>query len=157
MRAVDLDRVRDLLGHIADARRRLAELGRLTEQNFLADFRNTGTAKYLAVVAAEASIDLCNHLVARLGGRAPRDYADCFSVLAELGIVSSELARRLGGLARFRNLLVHLYAEVDDGRVHTFLRQDLGDLDAFRDAVLGWLRHQDASGASPGGPGGGGP
>ncbi|MBI2404142.1 MAG: hypothetical protein HYV20_15680 [Gemmatimonadetes bacterium] len=50
MRPVDLDRVRDLLGQVADARRRLAELGRLPEEQFLADFRNVGTAKYLAVV-----------------------------------------------------------------------------------------------------------
>ena len=146
MRPVDLDRVRDLLGHVADARRRLAELGRLPEEQFLADFRNVGTAKDLAVVAAEGSIDGCNHLVARLGGRAPRDYPDCFAVLAELGIVSAELASRLGRLARFRNLLVHLYAQVDDRRVHVFLRQDAGDLDAFQDAVLAWLRQQDPPG-----------
>lgn len=142
MRELDLDRLRDVLGHMGDARRRLGELARLSEDEFLADFRNSGAAKYLAVVGAEAAIDLCNHLVARLGGRAPRDYADCFSVLADLGIVSAELATRLGRLARFRNLLVHLYAQVDDRRVHSFLRHDLGDLDALQEAVLGWLKER---------------
>jgi uncharacterized protein YutE (UPF0331/DUF86 family) len=31
-------------------------------------------------------------------------------------------------MARFRNLLVHLYATVDDGEVHRVIRNDLGDL-----------------------------
>jgi uncharacterized protein YutE (UPF0331/DUF86 family) len=39
-------------------------------------------------------------------------------------------------MARFRNLLVHLYAEVDDRRVHDFLGGDLKDLEAFAAALL---------------------
>lgn len=140
MTEINLDRVRDLLGHIADARRRLDELARLREDQFLGDFRNVASAKYLAIVAIEAAIDLCSHFAARLGGRAPTDYADCFSILTELGVVTPELAVRLGQMARFRNLLVHRYAIVDDRRVYAILRRDVADLDLFETAVLGWLR-----------------
>jgi len=40
-------------------------------------------------------------------------------------------------MARFRNLLVHLYAEVDSQRVHDFLKDDVKDLDSFAAALLG--------------------
>lgn len=77
--------------------------------------------------------------MARLGGRAPKDYADCFAALAELGVVSADLAGRLQRMARFRDLLVHLYAEVDDRRVYEILRADVADLDELRSQVLDWL------------------
>jgi uncharacterized protein YutE (UPF0331/DUF86 family) len=140
---VDPIRIRDLLGHVVDAQRRLRELGALPEAVFLDDFRNTSSAKYLLIVATEAAIDLCNHIVARQGGRAPQDYADCFAILAELGVIESDLVRRLGQMARFRNLLVHLYRRMDDRRVYQVIHDNLGDLDVFRQQVLAWLTRQE--------------
>lgn len=139
MRDVDPIRIRDLLGNMADARRRLRELGQLSETDFLDDYRNTESAKYLLIVTTEAAIDLCNHVVARQGGRSPQDYADYFAILAELGVITSDLANRLRRMARFRNLLVHLYWQVDNRRVYQIIQDDLGDLDAFRQQVLNWL------------------
>jgi uncharacterized protein YutE (UPF0331/DUF86 family) len=140
MRDVDPIRVRDLLGNIADALRRLRELGRQTEAEFLADFRNTESAKYLLVVATEAAIDVCNHIVARRGGLAPDDYADCFAVLAELKVIAPDLADHLQRMARFRNLLVHVYWRVDNRRVYLVVQHDLADLDSFIEQVAGWLK-----------------
>lgn len=139
MRSVDLIRVRDLSGHIADAVRRLTELSHLPESDFVNDFRNSESAKYLLIVAAEAAIDLCNHIVARSGGRAPEDYADCFAVSTDLNVITPELANRLKQLARFRNLLVHLYWQVDNQRVYQFLQNDLNDLDLYLQQVHAWL------------------
>ncbi len=42
-------------------------------------------------------------------------------------------------MAGFRNLLVHLYAEVGDRRVYEILRADVADLDELRSQVLDWL------------------
>jgi len=49
---------------------------------------------------------------------------------------SADLAERREGMARFRNLLVHQYDDVDDRRVHGIMRQDLEDLGRFAAAVL---------------------
>ena len=138
MKQIDLLRIRDLLGNIADAQRRLRELGRLSEAEFLADFRNTESAKYLLIVAAEAAIDVCNHIVARQGGRAPQDYADCFSILSDLKVIEPNLTTRLRQMARFRNLVVHLYWQVDNRRVYEIIEDNLDDLDMFRQQVLDW-------------------
>jgi uncharacterized protein YutE (UPF0331/DUF86 family) len=138
MKQIDLVRIRDLLGNIANAQRRLRELGRLSEAEFLADFRNTESAKYLLIVAAEAAIDVCNHIVARQGGRAPQDYADCFSILSDLKVIEPNLTTRLRQMARFRNLVVHLYWQVDNRRVYEIIGDNLDDLDTFRQQVLDW-------------------
>jgi uncharacterized protein YutE (UPF0331/DUF86 family) len=132
-------RIRALLGTMADAERRLRELAMEPEEAFLADYRSTESAKYLLIVATESAIDVCNHLVARLGGRAPEDYADCFAVLMSLGVIGADLAQRLRQMARFRNLLVHLYWQVDDRRVYRILHENLDDLGEYRRSVRDWL------------------
>ncbi len=139
MNEVDPIRVRNLLGSISEARGRLAELGRMPKDEFLADYRNTESAKYLLLVATEAAIDLCNHIAARRGGRAPHDYADCFAILVDRLIITADLGQRLQRMARFRNLLVHLYDRVDNGRVYSILQDHLSDFDDFRDQILAWL------------------
>jgi uncharacterized protein YutE (UPF0331/DUF86 family) len=133
----EVDRARLRLGIIGDSLRKLCELGTLPEADFLGDFRNTESAKYLLVKAIEAAIDICNHIVAKGGGRAPQDYADCFAILQELGVISSGLATRLKKMARFRNLVVHLYW--DDAKVYTIIQNDLGDLEEFQQAVAAFI------------------
>lgn len=138
----DAARLRQFLGIIGDSLRKLRELGTLPKTDFLKDFRNTESAKYLLVKAIEAAIDICNHIVATQGGRAPTDYADCFAVLQELGVVSSDLATRLQRMARFRNLVVHLYWQVDDAKVYDIVQSDLGDLEEFQRAIAAFIAAQ---------------
>jgi uncharacterized protein YutE (UPF0331/DUF86 family) len=139
MKSLNVDRLRLRLGAIADALRRLRELGALGEETFLADFRNTESAKYLLIVVIEAAIDICNHIVARGGGRSPQDYADCFEVLSELGVLKPALVERLKRMARFRNLVVHLYWQVDNRLVYRVICEDLEDLETFGQEILDWL------------------
>lgn len=140
----DVARLRQFLGIIGDSLRKLRELGTLPKTDFLKDFRNTESAKYLLVKAIEAAIDICNHIVATQGGRAPTDYADCFAVLQELGVVSPDLAARLQKMARFRNLVVHLYWQVDDAKVYDIIQSDLGDLEEFQRAIAAFTAAQSS-------------
>lgn len=139
MADVDLDRLRSLAGHLRNAVRQLREIGAVARETFLADPRAINSAKYLLIVAAEAALDICNHLAARKAARSPEDYADCMTVLAEIGVIDRDLCARLVRMARFRNLLVHLYARVDDGEVYRVLRESLGDLDAYLGSIGRYL------------------
>jgi len=89
------------------------------------------SAKYNLIVAIEGAIDICNHIVARVGGRAPLDHADCFEVLRELKILSDDLVERLKSMAKFRNLLVHLYWKVDDRKVFQILKTDIQNIKEY--------------------------
>jgi len=128
---VNLDRLRELAGYLLGAVRELRELGRTRRDVFLADSRTVNGAKYLLIVATEAALDICNHIAARRGGRSPRDYADCLAVLREIAAVDEALAGRLARMARFRNLLVHLYWRVDDAEIYRVIQEDLGDLEEY--------------------------
>lgn len=137
---VNLDRLRDLAGHLRDALRQLREVGQVPREAFLGDLRAVNAAKYLLIVAAEAALDICNHLAARRGGRSPEDYADCITILAEMGAIDADLRSKMVRMARFRNLLVHLYWRVDNGEVHRLLQEDLGDFDRYLMSVGQYLK-----------------
>ena len=59
MSEVNLDRLRELAGHLRNACRQLQEFGRQDVQAFLADANTVNSAKYLLIVAAEAALDIC--------------------------------------------------------------------------------------------------
>lgn len=63
-------------------------------------------------------------------------------------MIDPDLAKRLGAMARFRNLLVHVYAPVDDRRLLQVLREDLGDVDAYIRAVEALLAEPARGGGS---------
>lgn len=136
---VDPGRLRKLLGRVADRRERLAGYGERERDDYLADDEAVAASKYLLVTAIEDVLSVANHIIASEGWRSPADYADAFAVLREHDVVSRDLAARLSSMARFRNLLVHVYADVDDARVHRFLQADLGDFEDFTTAVLDLL------------------
>ncbi len=96
-------------------------------------------------VAIGACLDIGRRLIAREGFRYPEDNADVFWVLAEHGIVPSDLLPRLIDMARFRNVVVHDYVQVDDAIVYGILKKHLGDFEAFARVITEYLRRSRAS------------
>ncbi|RKO67838.1 DUF86 domain-containing protein [Desulfofundulus salinus] len=103
----------------------------LTMEEFLADEQRVAASKYYLIVATEAAIDICNHLVARLTGRAPNSYAECFNILSGEHFLSPPLAERLIQMAKFRNLLIHRYVDIDDSKVYHIICNNLDDLELY--------------------------
>ena len=90
-----------------------------------------GSAKYHFLVAIEAAIDLCNHIIARNNYRYPEDYSDTFRVMGEAKIFDEGFVKNLVRMAKFRNRLVHIYWEVDDDLLYNILKVDLVDIERF--------------------------
>ena len=133
---VDPTRARSLLSHLSGRLRKLERYAERDLDDYLADEEAVNASKYLLLTAIEDALGLANHVIASEGLRAPTDYADSFRSLAEGALIDGNLAERLESMARFRNLLIHVYAEVDDRRVHRFLASDVKDLERFAAAIL---------------------
>ena len=112
---------------IAEALDLLAIPARMEAGEFVQDRDARDLASDRLLVAVEAALALCAHACARLLRVAPDEYAACFGLLADRGLLEPQLADRLKRMARFRNLLVHMYWKVDHRRVHELLRHDLDD------------------------------
>ncbi len=90
-------------------------------------------------IAVESCLDIGRRLIALEGFRFPEDNKDVFQVLAEEGVVPRELLPALLDMARFRNIVVHNYAKLDDARVYGILKKRLGDFDAYARAIVEYL------------------
>lgn len=132
---VDPGRVRRLLDRLGTEIGHLRRLSALDRGDLLADGDLLAGVKYRFVVAIEICIDAGEHVIASEGLRAPDTFADVFRILGEHGWVPAERQTQLESTARFRSLLVHHYADVDDARVVEILGSRLDDLDAFRRAI----------------------
>jgi uncharacterized protein YutE (UPF0331/DUF86 family) len=94
------------------------------------------------LTAIESCLNISNHLIARLGLRPPQDYGDVFRILRDAYILPAECAEAMVDMARFRNLLVHLYWQLDYERIYDSLQGRLASLEAFASHIARWLQDQ---------------
>lgn len=127
----DLPRIRERIQYIETSLARLETLRNLPEEEFLKDFRNVEAAKHLLQTAIEAMMDIAAHIVARRRLGTPREGAETFRRLGEAGLLPPERVPTYVRMVRFRNLVVHLYHEVDARRVYEILQTGLDDIRQF--------------------------
>lgn len=90
-------------------------------------------------LGAEILLDIGNHILVAEYGVSSQEYRDIFKRLAERKVISRSLAERLGGLAGFRNILVHDYLDLDAERVLENLRRAPKDFSELAREIRDWL------------------
>lgn len=131
---VDADRVEARLQRLEQLIERLDEVRQAGEAAYLDDAQARAATERWLQLAIQICIDLGAQLVSEQSARPPSDYAEVFEILGEKDVLSKELALRMGNAARQRNLIVHLYMEIDDRAVFASLAY-LDDLREFATAV----------------------
>jgi len=140
---VDPDRIERQIRLIRRYTGNLQELAQRSLHEFLGDPHAVGSTRYYLQVSIESCINIANHIIASEGFRAPRDYRDSFQILREAGILSEDLTSTMRAMAGLRNLLVHLYWEVDDRMIYADIRGQLEDFETFIARVLDFMVSQD--------------
>lgn len=137
---LDREAIRRRLVKLDEYTRILRELRAAEQGQFVRDYHLYGLAERYLQLAIGCLLDVSNMLVSGLGLRKPERYQEAVDILAEAGVLSPELVRRLTGVAGFRNILVHEYLDIDRNLVYQYLHQGLDDLEAFARKVIRFLR-----------------
>lgn len=124
---IDKERVTLYISEIKSSLDILKNYSLLDKKTFLSSPVTIRDTKYCFIIAGQAVIDLCYHLVAKLFKKAPSDYANCFELIEEVEGFDKETLKCLAKMAKFRNLLVHHYIKVDDEIVY----EKLSELECF--------------------------
>ncbi len=140
--SIDRSRVNRLLESIREELVYLEEFALVPREHYLKDGRTQRLVERCLQRATEAAISIGNHIIARKGFRAPQDYADVFQVLLEHDVLPADLARQMKDLAKFRNLLVHVYWEIDHQQVYDRLPERIVTLHTFAQHIAHWLSQQ---------------
>jgi uncharacterized protein YutE (UPF0331/DUF86 family) len=101
-------------------------------------------ALHAMLVSIQAAIDVATSLISKEGLRKPVTYRETFEILGQAGLIPYELAEGLSGLAGFRNVLVHIYWQLDLDQVYGVLQNDFDALKSFLQEVKRLL-DQDSS------------
>jgi uncharacterized protein YutE (UPF0331/DUF86 family) len=138
---VDERRVRLLLQRIQEDLDYLRSRASSDRAALQADIERLAALKYFLLTAIEGCLNVAQHLCASEGWGPPADNAEAMLLLAAHRVLDEELGGDLAAAVRFRNLLVHEYARVDDERVVGYLDR-VGELEHFVAAVAAWVDRQ---------------
>jgi uncharacterized protein YutE (UPF0331/DUF86 family) len=86
-------------------------------------------------MAAEACLDIANHIISYEGYREPEDNKDVFEVLSENNVIAEDLRDKLIKMAKFRNVIVHDYLKVDSEIVYAVLTKHCDDIAMYANII----------------------
>jgi uncharacterized protein YutE (UPF0331/DUF86 family) len=133
---VDRDLILRKLADIDQYLQQLAGFRQVDLDSYRNDWKVQRIVERTLHLTIEACMDVADHIVADRQLRVPDTGGATFEILAEAGVVSTDLGKALARMVGFRNILVHDYARVDPAIVLRVLHTDLLDVEPFRDAVL---------------------
>jgi len=136
---IDKDAVYERLAHISRMLQLLKERRRASLEEFQSNPLLADATMYELQTCIEAMTDIGNHIIAACGFRKPQERSEIMAILAEEGVISQDLSKRLAEAVRLRNILVHGYLKVAINVVHRVLRENLGDVKEFARAIVEYL------------------
>lgn len=122
--------------------RGLEGLRSISLDEFMADARHQAVAERWLHLSAECVLDVAHHVIADQRWREPTSFKDAIEVLLQEGVLDAPLCGELVPMAGLRNVLVHMYLDVNAAIVHAVVQTKL---DVFRDfgrQVQAWFDGQ---------------
>lgn len=144
--AIDKTTIKLLLDYLDGEIKTIKKSG-ITEEVLIASENETLTdaTKHRVQTAVEAVINIAEHIVAGLKLGKPEYAKELFPILAKEGIISNELAEKLSQAVGLRNVLVHLYLEVNLEILAEAATTDLNDLREFAKQINDFLNKQPSN------------
>jgi len=122
-----LDRISDINSSL----KRLEEIRLSGLSNFLVSNDLEDIASFQLIKLIEGCLTICQHISAKVFKIAPDSYSNCFELLAKNNLIPSELSTNLQKMARFRNMLIHVYWNIDYKQVFEIIQNHLVDVRKF--------------------------
>ncbi len=105
-------------------------------------YKDSQALKFSLFEIVEACIDIANHIIAAKRFERAEEYAKMFITLGKYGVIPQELAEKLAKMARFRNLLIHRYWEVDMKYIMEIAENRLKDVERFMLRIEKYLERE---------------
>jgi uncharacterized protein YutE (UPF0331/DUF86 family) len=137
------------LSRLEGVLRDLRQLAVTDRTTFLSDRGLQAQAERWLYLAAECALDLAHHLISDRGWKTPASYREAFQILGSEGVLQPVLAETMERWAGLRNVLAHLYLDVDQGRLHEILTGELDSLEEYSAALSRTVAGEAAEGDAP--------
>jgi len=140
---IDRDKI---IARVEDIKNALIELDKIpnkTMEDFAADKNYFYLASYWLRIAIEGVLTIGTHILSRVPSNGKqKDYTQIILSLADYGILPQDFAKKIKGMAGYRNRLVHLYWNVSKEEVLNTLQNELDDFKKFVGYIEDFLAKQ---------------
>lgn len=125
---------------------RALQIEKMTFETYRADKQTRALSEHYLRLAIEATLDLGRHVLVKSGLGVPDDYRDVGKLLREKGIVPYELGHTLEQMAGMRNVLVHLYWDINYTKIYHTVTTELDTFDQFLTHIQRYLEKGTGAG-----------
>jgi uncharacterized protein YutE (UPF0331/DUF86 family) len=94
--------------------------------------------RYMEVSLA-CMIDICEMVISSERFIRPDTYREAILTLGKHNILPRDFAEKLAPAAGFRNVLVHMYTDIDLEKLYSHLQNDIDDLELFAEYIAKFL------------------
>lgn len=138
---INKEKVTARMQDINEALRKLNKYQGMDSDEFLADMDNFYLASYWLRIAIEAVLTISIHILSRLPANGhKKDYTEVILSLADYGIISKGFAKKIKGMAGYRNRLVHMYWKIEPKELFNILKEDIDDFTEFIDYIKKFIK-----------------
>ena len=90
-------------------------------------------------LAIEVVLDIGEIIISAEDFEKPEDYRSIILILGKKGIIPKDFAESFADIAGFRNILVHLYEDLDIEKLHNYLQNNLEDISEFTKYIANYI------------------
>ena len=120
----------------------IEEYRAISVEQYGADWKTQRIIERTLQLMVELGVDIANHIISAKALPVPTSYANTFEILNQAGFISNGLTRTMVRMAKFRNILVHQYTEIDAAIVVAILHDHLNDFVLFRDEIAAIMKRE---------------
>ena len=121
----------------------LKEIAKLSFQEFQENRLALPAVERMLQISIEACLNIGSHIVSAIGTRRANNYSDIIKILAEEKVLTPDFAKKIARMAGFRNILVHVYLDVDIEETYRIIQENLDDFGEFVKQVKEFLKEYE--------------
>lgn len=140
--AISLQRLKDKLGQISQFYQELME-DFPSEDEFNQERMSRRAIEKTIELIADSIVDVAMIIISGKNLEKPNESSESITILTKSGFLSSSLADRMKDFIRFRNLLVHRYAKVDEKLEFETIRDNHEDILEFLRELESFVRKEE--------------
>lgn len=140
--AIDYSTIEELIGYLRSTISEIEEY-EVTTEMLEENKERSAAVKYLMQTAVECCANIAEHIIFGVDLGNPATSKELFPILARHSIIDNDLAKKLQDAVGLRNILVHLYRQVNLAILANSATVGLNDLRDFAKAINKFLQKQN--------------
>lgn len=140
---IDKISIKEKLDKLTNAIKLLEQYRILSREDFLTDFTVNSAAQYNLILGIEVVVDIGNHILSEKYQARSKEYKEVIENLGEYEIAPKDFAKENADMAKFRNLIVHRYGDVDMKLVYEYLQKAPEIFRAFAKYYIEFLEKEN--------------